>query len=475
MENTSVGASQVPPISEKQLAPSMQTLVTQEQTHHMIENSPPSNQGSKTLRMWKRLARDNPTETNPPLSPTAKKRSREEDVEYLLELPTKGRKSEKSNGGGYSTVPPSAMSLIVWNCHGLGNLRIGKELEVVIRAKHPSIVFLVETWVDEVRLKEVQRNIKFDNMFYVEKNLRSGGGLALYWKNSIDVCVDSFSKYHIDSIINKGSDEAWRFKSFYGEPITHMRVEAWNNLRLLNTKHNLPWFCARDFNEITRSSEKLGGNNRSQAQMKLFRDVIDECRFLDLSYVGDKFTWRKHFVDGHSLWERLDCGLANHEWFMKFTGTKIHHLLSDSLDHSPLWITLDGLDIPSFAKPFRFKEMWLSNRGCSDIIEAVWLSRGEEEDHDHVMHKIDKCGKELHKWERDCFRNVKLILSRKRKDLKEAKKLAMRTGNNQHVRMLQKDIAELIDKENRLWFQNAKVTWAKFGNRNSKFFHSHPS
>ena len=182
MENTSVGASQVPPISEKQLAPSMQTLVTQEKTHHVIENSPPSNQGSKTLRMWKRLARDNPTETNPPLSPTAKKRSREEDVEYLSELPTKGRKSEKSNGGGYSTVPPSAMSLIVWNCHGLGNLRIGKELEVVIRAKHPSIVFLVETWVDEARLKEVQRNIKFDNMFYVEKNLRSGGGLALYWK-----------------------------------------------------------------------------------------------------------------------------------------------------------------------------------------------------------------------------------------------------------------------------------------------------
>ena len=84
---------------------------------------------------------------------------------------------------------------------------------------------------------------------------------------------------------------------------------------------------------------------------------------------------------------------------MKFIGTKIHHLHSDSSDHSPLWISLDGLDIPSFAKPFRFEEMWLSDRGCSDIVEAVWLSRGEEEDHDHVMRKIDKCGKELRKWE----------------------------------------------------------------------------
>ena len=95
-------------------------------------------------------------------------------------------------------------------------------------AKDPSIVFLVETWVDEARLKEVQRNIKFDNLFYVERNPKGGGGLALYWKNSIDVHVDSFSTYHIDSIINKGNDEAWRFTSFYREPATHKRLEAWN-------------------------------------------------------------------------------------------------------------------------------------------------------------------------------------------------------------------------------------------------------
>ena len=132
------------------------------------------------------------------------------------------------------------MSLLVWNYRRLGNLRTGKELEVLIRAKDPSVVFLVETWADEARLKEVQRNIKFDNLFYVERNHRGGGGLALYWKNSMDVHIDSFSKYHIDSIINKGNEEAWRFTGFYGEPATHLRIEAWNKLRLLNTKHNLP-------------------------------------------------------------------------------------------------------------------------------------------------------------------------------------------------------------------------------------------
>ena len=101
------------------------------------------------------------------------------------------------------------MSLLVWNCCRLGNLRTGKELEVLIRAKDPSIVFLAETWVDEARLKEIQRNIYFENLFFVERNNR-GGGLALYWKNSLDLHVESSSKNHIDSIINKGRGEAWR-------------------------------------------------------------------------------------------------------------------------------------------------------------------------------------------------------------------------------------------------------------------------
>ena len=108
--------------------------------------------------------------------------------------------------------------------------------------------------------------------------------------------------------------------------------------------------------------------------MQLFRDVIDECGFIDLGFIGSQFTWQKHFLDGHSIQERLDQGLANNDWFMQFAGTKIHHLSSNASDHCPLWIILEGLEIPSITKPFRFEEMWLSDRGCSNVVEAVWTS-----------------------------------------------------------------------------------------------------
>ena len=115
------------------------------------------------------------------------------------------------------------MSIIVWNCRGLGNLRTVTELEVVIRAKDPFVLYIAEMWADQARLKEIKRKIEFDNFFIVERNNR-GGGLTLFWRNSVE--VDSCLPNHIDSIINKGKKEVWRFTGFYGEPVTHKRIES---------------------------------------------------------------------------------------------------------------------------------------------------------------------------------------------------------------------------------------------------------
>ena len=112
----------------------------------------------------------------------------------------------------------------------------------------------------------MQRNLNFDNLSFVERNHR-GGGLALYWNNSIKLDVECLSKNHIDTIINKGAGDAWRFTGFYGEPVTHKCHESWDMLRQFNNRLKLPWLCARDFKEIVRSSEKLGGSGRSHAQM----------------------------------------------------------------------------------------------------------------------------------------------------------------------------------------------------------------
>ena len=125
--------------------------------------------------------------------------------------------------------------------------------------------------------------------------------IGFIWKSSINLTVVGSSKYYIHAIINKDSDNEWRLTSFYGELETTRRTKAWDQLRYLNSQSNTPWLCVGDFNEIIRQDEKVGGGIRPHNQMQLFREVIDECGFMDLGYVGPTFTWARHFENGSSI------------------------------------------------------------------------------------------------------------------------------------------------------------------------------
>ena len=100
------------------------------------------------------------------------------------------------------------MSCLVWNCRGLGKPCTVNELASLVRAKDLSIVFIAETWTDVARLKDVKMKIQFDNMFVVPRANR-GGGLVLFWKESIEVTVEGSDKNHINAIINKNKEDEW--------------------------------------------------------------------------------------------------------------------------------------------------------------------------------------------------------------------------------------------------------------------------
>ena len=184
----------------------------------------------------------------------------------------------------------------------------------------------------------------------------------MYWKNELLVDVVSSSLNHIDAIINKDSDAAWRFTGFYGELETHKRHESWELLRRLHHQNSLPWLCAGDFNEILKQGEKLGGPTRPPGQMQLFRDSLDECGLIDIGFKGSPFTWSKHYSHGISIWERLYRAVVSYGWFSKYPGTRVHHVDSTTSDHKILWIEQSDLDCAQRKKVFRFEEMWLGDR-----------------------------------------------------------------------------------------------------------------
>lgn len=125
------------------------------------------------------------------------------------------------------------------------------------------------------------------------------------------------------------------------------------------------------------------------------------------------------------MWERLDRGLANYEWFTRFAWARVYHLHSDSSNHRPILIVPTGFEMDKKKKIFRFEEMWLSDKGCTETVEVVWFSH----DFDHldslVTKKIEKCGVEPTKWSQEKFGSVRKELETKRTMLVDAKRDSM--------------------------------------------------
>ena len=158
------------------------------------------------------------------------------------------------------------MSLLCWNCRGLGNPQTIQELGDLVRAQDPAVVFLAETWLDEARLTNLRDKMGFGDTFGVSRVTR-GGGLALFWKKDVQLSVENSSLNYINAIIDKGKESSWRFIGFYGFPETRNHMASWNKIRWLHQKSSLPGICAGDFNEILKSHEKVGGRPRPNRQM----------------------------------------------------------------------------------------------------------------------------------------------------------------------------------------------------------------
>ena len=167
-----------------------------------------------------------------------------------------------------------------------------------------------------------------------------------------------------------------------------------------------------------RKREGGGGRLRPERQMEECRDVLDECGFRDLGFVGGKFTWCNGHPDGFIIWERLDRMVATMEWIEKFLATKVMHLECGSSDHKPILIRFNG--IPKIRKkPWRFEHMWLKEEECRGTVEEGWSREVQGHAMVRVESKIGYCQSKLKWWSRVAIGNITQQLKDKKKKKKE--------------------------------------------------------
>ena len=117
------------------------------------------------------------------------------------------------------------MILLALNCRGLGLDAAVGELRDLVRSYNPAVVFLSETKKKSKAMDKLKWSLGFRNGVAVDCDGRSGG-LAMWWRDGVDVSVRPWCQYYIDAkICFEG--KTWRFSGIYGEPRTELRNKTW--------------------------------------------------------------------------------------------------------------------------------------------------------------------------------------------------------------------------------------------------------
>jgi hypothetical protein len=366
------------------------------------------------------------------------------------------------------------MKIISWNCRGLGNPQIVRDLCQMVKEKRPSVLFLMETKCRQHKMEGIRVKLGFEGLFVVDPVGRSGG-LALLWSESVGLEIQNFTRRHINAVINlPGRDAPWKLTCFYGHPDSSKRHESWALLKHLHSFIPEAWLCIGDFNEVVEQAEKVGGNLRRESQMDHFRVALEECSLSDLGYIGSKYTWTNCHQDGTFMKERLDRAIANKEWCELFANYEVRVLAARTSDHKPLLLTMaDTYDSHiRYHKSFKFEASWLEDRECLDVIKEAWeLGADGGVGMQSTRLRLAQCQTSLVRWSTRKYGDVEKRLKEKTKQL-DLMQQHEGEENWGEITALQRDINLILEQEDAKWKQRAKQHWFQRGDRNTPFFHA---
>jgi exonuclease III len=80
------------------------------------------------------------------------------------------------------------MSILSWNCRGLGQPSTVQELSRLVQQYCTKIVFLSETRQQQNRVSNLRFRFGYKNSF-VANGKGKGGGLVIYWDESITLFI----------------------------------------------------------------------------------------------------------------------------------------------------------------------------------------------------------------------------------------------------------------------------------------------
>lgn len=261
-----------------------------------------------------------------------------------------------------------------WNCQGLENPRTVRRLRELKRAIFPDVMFLMETKNPDAFVSSKTEALRYENSHLVAPMGHGAGGLALLWKQEVNLEVLNSNANCIDTrIVFEG--KVFYSSFVYGDTDRPKCRQLWEHLLSLNAIREAPWFLTGDFNDLLNNEEKDGGPTRAEGSFSELRTFFSEGDLYDLQHTGDYLSWRGQRGD-HFVRCRLDRAVANSDWAELFPKAHSQYMAYEGSDHRPI-ISYFEPDKKKRRPMFCYDRRLKDNPEVKDLVTRIWKEAGD--------------------------------------------------------------------------------------------------